>query len=66
MKSLFSQRKRDSFEENKMLVRDKLDNMIVTLTAIMDSHECPLSCNRKAMFHRDTPSSRKVRDQSSS
>ena len=36
-----------------MLARDQLDNMIVTLTTIMDSHECPeyhagRYCARKA------------------
>ena len=41
MKSLFSQRKRNFFEENKMLVPNMLGNMIVTLTTIMSSHECP-------------------------
>ena len=41
MKSLFSQRKRNFSEEKKILVRDEPANLIVTLTTIMDSYECP-------------------------
>ena len=32
---------RNFFEENKMFVCDELDNMTVTSTTVMDSHECP-------------------------
>ena len=34
MKSLFSQRERNFFADKKMLVRDKLNNMMVTLTTM--------------------------------
>ena len=41
MKVFFDNGSETFFEENKMLVCDELDNMIVALTTIMNSHERP-------------------------